>query len=192
MTHARRSSSRTFAPTLETALEARELMTARVVAGWKPPTLLPPIPAQVAPSTAIAPRIAGTTLIVKGKAVTGISVTFTQPMKSASVSNVRNYFLYDAGSRVTKLKDALIPLKSARYKPNPATVTLVPARRLDPSGTYFLTNVDVANPLKTDADIHRASARQSSFKSLAGVPLNGLGTGTGSFGELVSRKPPAG
>ncbi|WP_435011376.1 hypothetical protein P12x_002686 [Tundrisphaera lichenicola] len=168
-------------------------MTGRAGSRPESAVLLPPAPAQVAPPSSIAPEVASTALIVRGKVATRVSLTFTQPMKPSAVSNVHNYFLYDTSVRSGKLKNALIPLKSAQYQARTATVTLVPARRLDPSGTYLLTNVDITNPLKSEADIQRASARQSSFKSRAGVPLNGLGTGTGSFGELVMRKPaPAG
>ena len=195
MSRMRRPSRRAFAPTLGAALEARELMTARVAArphAMTTPPVVVGLPPSAAPAGVAPPRVAMTQLIVRGKVVTGISLRFTQPMDPGPVSDVRSYALFDSGVRGRGLQAVSVPLRSASYNPASATVTLTPASRLKPSGTYVLTNVDVSNPLDTHADYFRAYARQAGFTSLAGVPLDGIGTGTGSFAETITRRPTPG
>jgi hypothetical protein len=99
---------------------------------------------------ALPPTVTDHHLIVEGKHVTGISLTFSKPMNAASVENIHNYFFGVNRSRtyydwfgLSKYKAIAVDkvaLKTASYDPVTNTVTLNPRKPLSASEIYTISS----------------------------------------------------
>ena len=103
------------------------------------PSALPPTPA----------GMIGARLIARGKTVSGIAITFSKSMAPASVDNIHNYVVSQAGRKLglnnfwqpnTYASSLPVPLKSAQYDPATNTVTLIPKNPLSSSIVYTIQN----------------------------------------------------
>ena len=123
----------------------------------------------------IPPTILAQRLIVSQQAITGIVLTFSQPMNPLLAASVNNYQILSGNGAGTP-----IPLISARYNAARQTVTLIPQRPLVLGQFYELTANGKGAPGLTD---------------LAGNVLdgdqNGLPDGifTTTIGRGTSRRP---
>jgi uncharacterized repeat protein (TIGR01451 family) len=91
---------------------------------------------ETTPPTVLAQR-----LLVTRQAITGIVLTFSEPMDPFQAEALNNYSLSHAGSGGLPgaADGAPIPLASARYDPRRRTVTLTPQRPLPVGQFYQLT-----------------------------------------------------
>jgi uncharacterized repeat protein (TIGR01451 family) len=80
------------------------------------------------------PTILAQRLIVSRHAITGIVLTFSQPMDPVQAEALNNYGLFHSGNGNTQ--GSPIPLASAQYDPSSRTVTLAPASPL-PLGRFY-------------------------------------------------------
>jgi hypothetical protein len=137
--------------------------------------------------SALPPTPVGMTnahLIVHGKTASGISITFSGPMSTASVEDVRNYSVSKQGSMqngwdffymqpVSNRRFTSIPLKAAQYDPATNTVTLIPRKSLRASAVY---------------EIHNASPRtqRNTLTDLQGDPVLGGYSSPGIGGRALA------
>jgi Big-like domain-containing protein len=116
------------------------------------PSALPPTP----------PAITNAYLILNRKTVSGITITFSQPMAPASVENVHDYSVTTGRNEnfadwfgLVRYKAEVnfpVPLKAARYDPTTNSVTLIPRKPLSASVAYEIQNAtSLAQHTLTDA-----------------------------------------
>jgi hypothetical protein len=130
------------------------------------PSALPPTPA----------GMIGAQLIVRGKTASGIAITFSKSMAPATVDNIHNYVVSQAGGKLglnnfwqpnAYASTLPVPLKSAQYNPATNTVTLIPKKPLSSSTVYTIQNATpTAKHTLTDSNGNPALGN---FSSPAGV-----------------------
>ncbi len=110
-----------------------------------------------------ATQLLGTTTI------TGVTLTFTEPMDPTRAGNRANYLITLPGRAAT-------PVSSASYNPTARTVTL--GFGTVPAGTFVqltLVSASATNP-----------TNPAGLEGISGVPLDGSGTGTPGTNYVVS------
>jgi hypothetical protein len=141
---------------------------------------------------ALPPPPAGMTnahLIVQGKTVSGIAITFSRPMASSSVENVHNYAVTKPGpavtdwlSRQSAVLPSPVPLKAALYDPTTYTVTLIPEKPLKTSVLYTIQNAHPVTTHNTLTDLQGTAVQGytelpgTAFLRGAAVQFSGAGT----------------
>jgi hypothetical protein len=157
---------------------------------------------------ALPPTITGSSLISDGTRVTGVSLTFSEPMSAATVENVHDYYLSEMTKSGTINRSALgayvgflgevlgdpklegdpqyrtVAIKMAQYNPATNTVTLTLKKPQNSSGQYFLSNaIGPGGHKLTDQD-GRAIYPNGEFE----LPLGGnfAGASASSASEVES------
>ncbi len=145
----------------------------------------------LAPDVTTPPRIIG----VVGTSG-GIQVMFSKPMNSVQASKVQNYavresyttisgnddFLHDTpiqffspdaplGGSKTSISTKSVPIRSANYDPTDFTVTLIPKRKLNYSGSGSIF-VTPGSPAKTSAAPRNGSTPAQGLTDLQGNAIN--------------------
>ena len=106
----------------------------------------PPTP----PPSATFPKVISEQLIISGKSITGISISFSKTMNQARAQDLSNYgfYVFTAGYHLTYLpKASFTPLSSAVYNPSTSTVILTPSSPLPFNKLFQITVDGQASPL---------------------------------------------
>ncbi len=138
------------------------------------------------------PTITSSQFLTQGRKITGIKLTFSEPMDPATVQDVSNYDVRDMGARPIRtsrwtppVDPGPVPIKSATYDTATNSVTLTPADhvRLSPRG------VTITNPAELNGPYSMPTA--SRITDAAGNRIDGSGSGMpdGYFYATVTRRP---
>lgn len=147
--------------------------------------------AVVARADVTPPRITGSRLLARGDLVTGVELTFSEPMDAARVENPSAYLIQNARDRSGLLGWAVpilmladnksttrYPVQAARYDPATRTVTLE-LPRVKAEGTFQVSSPRLNTNPGTPAD-------PRALLDASGNVLNGETTG-GNFQIQVGR-----
>jgi hypothetical protein len=132
----------------------------------------PPPPPPPPPLNLIAPKITSEQLIVTGRSITGITLTFDQAMNPSRAADLENYgfYVFSAGYRSTP-GATYTTLSSASFNSSVNTVTLTPSSPL-PANKFFEVVVDgQASPLLNNGLTDLSNNQLVGSSGNVGTPL---------------------
>jgi hypothetical protein len=131
-----------------------------------------PPPPPPPPINEVAPRLTSESLIVSGRSITGLTLTFSTAMNSGRAQDLGNFgfFVFSEGYRYTP-GASFTPFSSAIYQASTNTVTLTPSQPL-PANKFFEVTVDgQASPLLNNGLTDAAGIQLVGSNGSVGTPF---------------------